>query len=101
MRSAVARSVDSEEGMVFAAEDGPHRVRFELLGPFSVLNDEEPIDIEGPTAQALLVALLLRPDGYAGAGQLISAVWGRPDATSEDNLYHHISRLRRVLAPLG
>jgi tetratricopeptide (TPR) repeat protein/DNA-binding SARP family transcriptional activator len=81
--------------------DGAGRVRFELLGPFAVLSEDRPVEVEGATARAVLVALLLRPGGYAGAGQLISAVWGEPDGTSEDNLYHHISRLRRVLAPLG
>jgi tetratricopeptide (TPR) repeat protein/DNA-binding SARP family transcriptional activator len=87
--------------MVSAGGDGSGRVRFELLGPFAVLRDGRPVEVEGATAQAVLAALLLRPDGYTGVGQLISAVWGEPDATSEDNLYHHISRLRRVLAPLG
>jgi tetratricopeptide (TPR) repeat protein/DNA-binding SARP family transcriptional activator len=76
-------------------------VRFGLLGAFAVLNDDRPVEVEGPTARAVLAALLLRPTGYSGADQLISAVWGRPNGSSEDNLYHYISRLRRMLAPLG
>ena len=82
-------------------ETDPAGVRFKLLGQFAVLNDGHPVLVEGATAQALLVALLLRPEGYVSSGQLIAAVWGHPDAPSEDNLYHHISRLRRTLVPLG
>jgi tetratricopeptide (TPR) repeat protein/DNA-binding SARP family transcriptional activator len=86
--------------MVLEDGDGSERVRFALLGPFVVLGGDGPVRIEGATAQALLVALLLRPEGYAGAGALISAVWGQQAATTGDNLYHHVTRLRRVLEPL-
>src|SRR5215475_9556930 len=76
------------------------RVRFELLGPLVVRFDGEPVVVGEETACSLLVALLLRPAGFAGPDGFGAAVWG-PGGTSTDNLYHHISRLRKALAPLG
>jgi tetratricopeptide (TPR) repeat protein/DNA-binding SARP family transcriptional activator len=87
--------------MVPLPAGGSVGIEFHLLGPFAVFADGVPVETDGATANALLVALLLRPGGYARAEDLIAAVWGQRDATSGDNLYHHISRLRRFLGPFG
>jgi tetratricopeptide (TPR) repeat protein len=81
--------------------NGSDRVRCQLLGQFVVRHDGKPVDLGGATPRAVLVALLLRPEGFAIAGQLVSAVWGEPNGTTEDNLYHYVSRLRKQLKPLG
>jgi DNA-binding SARP family transcriptional activator len=73
-------------------------VQFSLLGPFTVVGQEEP-EVGSPTARALLVALLLRPTGYPTTPQLLTAVWGNSATISEETLYHWISKLRHQLAP--
>lgn len=50
---------------------------------------------------AILAAMASRPDTTVLPAQLISMVWGEPDAASTDSLYHHVARLRRLLAPAG
>jgi tetratricopeptide (TPR) repeat protein/DNA-binding SARP family transcriptional activator len=87
--------------MVSEDDRGHTRVRCNLLGPFELLGDGVPVEFDGPTVPALLVALLLRPEGYGQADQLIIAVWGESKSTTLDNLYHHMSRLRKTLKPLG
>src|SRR5215470_12860022 len=57
--------------------------------------------VGGPTAQALLVALLQKPGQAQLAPQLVTAAWGHPDGVLPDGLYHYIGKLRKALAPLG
>ena len=87
--------------MVAAEGGGP--VRFELLGSFGIRAGGSRIELGGRTARAVLVALLLRPEGYAEAGQLIAAVWSGAagPAPGVDSLYRYISQLRGWLRPLG
>src|SRR5882724_1928281 len=76
-------------------------VRFELLGSLAVWDGDRAVNIPSATTRSVLAALLLRPGGFAGAAQLISAMWGRADARQTDTAYHSIGKVRDVLAPLG
>jgi DNA-binding SARP family transcriptional activator len=80
--------------------DTPH-VRFQLLGRFEVHLGDRRVPVGGPTAQAVLIALLDRPGQRLLAQQVVAAVWGRPHEVTDDSLYHYIGKLRRALAPLG
>src|SRR5215470_1271702 len=86
---------------VVIVANGSDQVRCELLGPFVVRHDGKPVDLGGATPRSVLVALLLRPEGFAEPRQLVSAVWGEPNGTTEDNLYHYVSWLRKRLKPCG
>jgi tetratricopeptide (TPR) repeat protein/DNA-binding SARP family transcriptional activator len=79
----------------------PVGFHFGLLGPFEIHNNGVPIVVDGATDQAVIVALLLKPEGYANATQLITAVWGEPAAIQEESLYRRISGLRRFLRDHG
>jgi DNA-binding SARP family transcriptional activator len=76
-------------------------VRFELLGPFRVRYRGREIPVGGATAQAVLIALVLRPNVVLARDQLIRAVWGSADGASGDSLYHYVSSLRKALAQTG
>jgi DNA-binding SARP family transcriptional activator/tetratricopeptide (TPR) repeat protein len=75
--------------------------RFELLGPFRVRYGGREIPVGRATAQAVLVALVLRPNVVLARDQLVRAVWGSVDGASGDSLYHYVSALRKALAPTG
>jgi tetratricopeptide (TPR) repeat protein len=77
------------------------RLRLQLLGRFEVHDGDRVVPIGGPTAQAVFIALLDRPGQTKQASQVIAAVWGRPDTVTDDSLYHYVSKLRKVLLPLG
>src|ERR1700753_2026181 len=72
-----------------------------VLGPFELVHDGEIVDVGGPVGQAILTALAHRPDTKVLPAQLISLVWGGPDVVTLDTLYHHVTRLRQVLGPVG
>lgn len=72
-----------------------------VLGSFELVREGQVVPVNGRVGQAILTALACRPDTKVLPAQLISMVWGRPDAVSADTLYHHVTGLRRVLAPVG
>ncbi|HEX5119443.1 MAG TPA: tetratricopeptide repeat protein [Pseudonocardiaceae bacterium] len=57
--------------------------------------------VDSRVGQAILTALASRPDTKVLPAQLISMVWAGPDVVSVDTLYHHVTRLRRALEPIG
>jgi tetratricopeptide (TPR) repeat protein/DNA-binding SARP family transcriptional activator len=77
-------------------------VRFQLLGQLVVRDGGGAVvPVNSASAQAILVALLLHPAGYADAGQLTAAVWGERESIKKDTLYHQAGNLRRTLTTLG
>lgn len=72
-----------------------------LLGSFELVHDGRVVPVGGPVAQAILTALACRPDTKVLPAQLITMVWGSPDAIGVDTLYHHVTRLRRALGEAG
>lgn len=75
--------------------------RIRVLGPFELVYDGQVVPVAGRTGQAILTALASRADTKVLPAQLISLVWGEPDAISVNTLYRHVTRLRSMLAPVG
>ena len=72
-----------------------------VLGPFELVHDGQVMPVGGPVGQAIVTVLACRPDTKVLPAELITMVWGDPDAASSETLYSHVTRLRRVLAPAG
>jgi tetratricopeptide (TPR) repeat protein/DNA-binding SARP family transcriptional activator len=79
----------------------PQQVRFQLLGRFEVQFGGRVVRVGGPTAQAALVTLLDRPGQIKQPGELVRAVWPRPETVADDSLYHYISKVRKALHGTG
>jgi DNA-binding SARP family transcriptional activator len=78
---------------------GPTRIR--VLGSFELVHDGQVVPVGGRVGQAILTALACRPDTKVLPAELITMVWGGPDVVGVETLYHHVTRLRGVLTPLG
>src|SRR5262245_34382982 len=72
-----------------------------VLGPFELVHHGRVVPVGGPVGHSILTALSCRPNTKVLPAQLIAMVWGEPDAVSIDSLYHYVTRLRRILAPVG
>ncbi|MFF4190569.1 BTAD domain-containing putative transcriptional regulator [Nonomuraea sp. NPDC001831] len=74
-------------------------MRFEILGPTSVLDEDgAPVALGGPRVRALLTLLALNAGRVVGAGQLVDDLYGPhpPDGVA-NALQSQVSRLRRAL----
>ncbi len=77
-------------------------VRFELLGPVRVADEDGPLEINGTLRRTLLTALLVRPNQVVSADHLAALLWGdRPRVAATASLYNQVMRLRQALGPLG
>lgn len=74
---------------------------FSCWVPVRVCCDDQVLDVGGPTARTLLVALLLRGNIAVGTDELIAAVWKGPGEVTRDSVYHYIAQLRSVLSTAG
>jgi DNA-binding SARP family transcriptional activator len=72
-----------------------------VLGPFELVHDGQVMPVGGPVGQAIVTVLACRPDMKVLPAELITMVWGDPNAASAETLYSHVTRLRRVLSPAG
>jgi DNA-binding SARP family transcriptional activator len=73
-------------------------MRFRILGPLSVIVDEQNVVITAARDRVVLAMLLLHPGRVVTVDALIEAVWGaEPPATARGQLQNCISRLRRIL----
>ncbi|HWG25935.1 MAG TPA: AfsR/SARP family transcriptional regulator [Actinospica sp.] len=73
-------------------------MRFALLGPVQVHDDDGPVEIRGALRRTLLAALLLHRGSVLSADRLGELVWGgRPPASVTTSLYNQIMRLRQAL----
>jgi DNA-binding NarL/FixJ family response regulator/DNA-binding SARP family transcriptional activator len=74
------------------------RLRFAVLGPLRAWRDGIALDIGPLRQQALLTALLLRPDTTVSQRELLDGVWGfHPPGTNVVAVY--VYRLRKTLQP--
>ena len=77
-------------------------LRFALLGPVQVHDDDGPLEIRGALRRTLLAALLLHRGTVVSADRLGELVWGgRPPASVTTSLYNQIMRLRQALGDDG
>ncbi|MEO3875073.1 BTAD domain-containing putative transcriptional regulator [Nonomuraea sp. B12E4] len=74
-------------------------MRFQILGPTTVLDEEgEPVTLGGPRVRALLTLLALHAGRIVGAEQLVDGMYGeRPPEGVANALQSQVSRLRRAL----
>jgi DNA-binding SARP family transcriptional activator len=75
-------------------------MRFQVLGPLEVWEEDERLLLGGPKQRLILAHLLLRANQVVPADRLIDQVWGEepPDA-ARSALQAYVSRLRRSLGP--
>jgi DNA-binding SARP family transcriptional activator len=73
-------------------------MRFNVLGPFGVFDDDgAPVDV-GPPKLRLLTAVLLCREGLTGAETLVGDLWGAPRrGHGTGNLRVYVHHLRRLL----
>ncbi len=74
-------------------------MRFAVLGPLEVHDDDQPpVRLGGRRQQAVLALLLVAGSRAASKGRLIDEIWGEsaPDG-ARDSLYTYVSNLRHLL----
>jgi DNA-binding SARP family transcriptional activator len=78
------------------------RLEFRILGPLSVRVDGTPVSLGGPKQRALLALLLLNANRVVSRDRLVAELFPEQSVNSADHaLRNHVSRLRRVFAPVG
>jgi predicted ATPase/DNA-binding SARP family transcriptional activator len=73
-------------------------MRFEILGPFRVLDGDTDVELGGPRQQRVLASLLAAAPDALSVDRLVDEVWGQryPD-TASHVIRTYISGLRKVL----
>ncbi|MFI6316425.1 BTAD domain-containing putative transcriptional regulator [Nonomuraea sp. NPDC050556] len=73
-------------------------MRFAVLGPVRANLETEAVPLGPPKRRLLLAVLLCSAGRPVGVDTLVEALWGdNAPASAVDNIYVHISQLRRVL----
>ena len=73
-------------------------MRYGVLGPLQVSDDERPIEIAGSKQRALLAMLLVHANEVVSTDRLIDALWGEtPPESAGNGLQVYISNLRKLL----
>lgn len=77
-------------------------MRFGLLGPVEVWNEDGPVENRGTLQRTLLAVLLLNANTAVSSDRLIDALWDEaPPATAMASLHNLVLRLRRALGEQG
>lgn len=72
-------------------------MRFGILGPPEMWQDERPVPAGGPQQRALLTAMLVNANRVVSAERLITYLWGdRPPAAARNLLQGCVAQLRRI-----
>jgi predicted ATPase/DNA-binding SARP family transcriptional activator len=74
-------------------------MRFGILGPFEVADDDgREVALGGPKQRSVLAILLLHAGDVVSGDRLIDGLWGeRPPATATKTLQVYVSNLRKAL----
>ncbi|MER5770049.1 BTAD domain-containing putative transcriptional regulator [Streptomyces sp. NPDC001985] len=73
-------------------------MKFQVLGPLSVVDGGVPVIAGGPKQQALLGLLIARCGTVVPVPQIVDTLWQRsPPSTAQAQIHSRISTLRRVL----
>src|SRR5204862_3215083 len=76
--------------------------RIAVLGPVRAWRDGTPLDLGPVRRQAVLAALMLRPDTVVSHEQLLDDVWGaRPPGSGRRVLPSYVYLLRKALDAAG
>ncbi|MFG2818691.1 BTAD domain-containing putative transcriptional regulator [Kitasatospora sp. NPDC048365] len=75
-------------------------LRYQLLGPVRVFDDDREVDA-GPAKQRAVLAMLLGADGrFLPRGEIVRGVWGDlPPATAPQLVATYVARLRKAIEP--
>lgn len=83
-------------------DPAPRPLDFTVLGPVRAWRGGTRLDLGPLRQQALLAALLLRPDMTVSRRELLDGVWGvEPPGSGSKIVPVYVHRLRRCLGPLG
>ena len=75
-------------------------LRFRILGPLVVEQDDSALRLGGKKRQALLAVLLLHANEVVPSEQLIDELWGdEPPDTAAKIVQNNVSQLRKLLRP--
>ncbi len=75
-------------------------MRFRILGPLEVWDEDVEVSLGGPKPRALLAVLLLHPNEVVPADRLIDELWGEDSPErAAGALRVNVSRLRKALPP--
>ncbi|GLY81343.1 AfsR/SARP family transcriptional regulator [Actinoallomurus iriomotensis] len=78
------------------------QLRFTVLGPVRAWLGDVPLDLGPVRQQALLVALMLRPDATVSRQELLDGIWGaEPPGTGGKVIPVYVHRLRERLRAAG
>lgn len=73
-------------------------LRFGILGPIEVVDDEGPLQLGGPRRRSTLALLLLNANRIVSIDRLADALYaGRPPVTAVTQVHRQVSELRKVL----
>jgi SARP family transcriptional regulator, regulator of embCAB operon len=77
-------------------------MRYEILGPARVTDEQGGFCVNPHKVAALLVTLLIRADRVVGADQLVTEIWAtRAPRRAVDGLHVYVSQLRKLLSRDG
>ncbi len=73
-------------------------MRFSVLGPLEVVDDDRPVTLGGLTQRAFLAFLLLNANRTVSVSQAVAALWGQsPPASAKNMLHNAVWGLRKTL----
>ena len=73
-----------------------------VLGPLEVLLDGRPVELGSPKQRALLAILVMSANRVVAVDQIVEHLWGdEAPSRAMASLQAYVSRLRRLLQPLG
>ncbi|MGW0436579.1 AfsR/SARP family transcriptional regulator [Micromonospora sp. NPDC003197] len=100
--SAVGRFIGIRMGGKFVpvANDDAASLRFGVLGPVRVWQQDAEVNL-GPRQQRLILALLLARAGQpVGTGEIVEMLWGqRPPLSAVNVVHRYVGALRRLFEP--
>jgi DNA-binding SARP family transcriptional activator len=77
-------------------------MRYEILGPVRVLDDQGAWSVGARKVETLLVALLIRADQTVGVEALVTEIWGdNAPRRAIGGLHVYVSQLRKLLTRSG
>ncbi len=74
-------------------------MEFRVLGPLTVVREDEPLELGGLKQRAVLAMLLMDVNRFVSTDRLLEAVWGDTGAAPRHRLWVYVSNLRSLLEP--
>lgn len=74
-------------------------MRYRILGPLEVFDDEGPVDTGPHKQRSLLALLLIHANRVVPTDRILDELWGEDAEGKENSLWVYVSRLRSALEP--